>query len=268
MRDLDRWKDKVELQLDGRQIFFLFFGSAIGACMIFVLGVVVGKRVEARSAAHQAAPAADPLAALDELGSTEEGLTFHSTLTEKRPPNRREAPPARDEVRPEVPPSRVAEARAEGEPAVRPRPAEAVAAVDKPARPEKPARAEVAEKPAARPEKADKAEARADKATEKTDKADKADKAVDKADKADKAEAKKGHFTLQLSAFATKSEAVDFVKRLREGGYKPFMIEGQVPGKGLMYRVRLGDYTTREGALTAKGDFERKQKMVAYVAKL
>lgn len=262
MRDLDRWKDKVELQLDGRQIFFLFFGSAIGACMIFVLGVVVGKRVEARSAAHQAAPAADPLAALDELGSTEEGLTFHSTLTEKRPPNRREAPPARDEVRPEVPPSRVAEARAEGEPAVRTRPAEAVAAGDKPARPEKPARAEVAEKPAVRPEKADKAEARADKAVEK------ADKAVDKADKADKAEAKKGHFTLQLSAFATKSEAVDFVKRLREGGYKPFMIEGQVPGKGLMYRVRLGDYTTREGALTAKGDFERKQKMVAYVAKL
>lgn len=262
MRDLDRWKDKVELQLDGRQIFFLFFGSAIGACMIFVLGVVVGKRVEARSAAHQAAPAADPLAALDELGSTEEGLTFHSTLAEKRPQNRREAPPARDEVRPEVPPSRVAEARAEGEPAVRPRPAEAVAAGDKPAKPEKPARVERAEGPAARPEKGDKAEAKADKAAERADKADKA------TEKGDKAEAKKGHFTLQLSAFATKSEAVDFVKRLREGGYKPFMIEGQVPGKGLMYRVRLGDYTTREGALTAKGDFERKQKMVAYVAKL
>ena len=35
MRDLDRWKDKVEISLDGRQIFFLFFGSAVAACLIF-----------------------------------------------------------------------------------------------------------------------------------------------------------------------------------------------------------------------------------------
>ena len=102
---------RVAPAADGEAAAALGFGSAIGACMIFVLGVVVGKRVEARSAAHQAAPAADPLAALDELGSTEEGLTFHSTLAEKRPQNRREAPPARDEVRPEVPPIRKPRAR-------------------------------------------------------------------------------------------------------------------------------------------------------------
>ena len=63
MRDLDRWKDKVELQLDGRQIFFLFFGSAICACLIFVLGVVVGKRMEAHASAQVQGPAEDPLAA-------------------------------------------------------------------------------------------------------------------------------------------------------------------------------------------------------------
>ena len=53
MRDLDRWKDKVEISLDGRQIFFLFFGSAVAACLIFVTGVLIGKRIEARALALQ-----------------------------------------------------------------------------------------------------------------------------------------------------------------------------------------------------------------------
>ena len=83
MRDLDRWKDKVEISLDGRQIFFLFFGSAVAACLIFVVGVLIGKRIEARALAMQPAPIEDPLAALDQLGDADEadeGLTFHKAL--------------------------------------------------------------------------------------------------------------------------------------------------------------------------------------------
>src|SRR5262245_22732315 len=83
MRDLDRWKDKVEISLDGRQIFFLFFGSAVAACLIFVVGVLIGKRIEARALALQPAPIEDPLAALDQLGDADEadeGLTFHKAL--------------------------------------------------------------------------------------------------------------------------------------------------------------------------------------------
>src|ERR1700738_3995257 len=88
MRDLDRWKDKVEISLDGRQIFFLFFGSAVAACLIFVTGVLIGKRIEARALALQPAPIEDPLAALDQLGDADEaddGLTFHKALTPARP---------------------------------------------------------------------------------------------------------------------------------------------------------------------------------------
>ena len=87
MRDLDRWKDKVEISLDGRQIFFLFFGSAIAACLIFVTGVLIGKRIEARALALQPAPIEDPLAALDQLGDADEadeGLTFHKALAPAR----------------------------------------------------------------------------------------------------------------------------------------------------------------------------------------
>src|SRR5436305_3013974 len=88
MRDLDRWKDKVEISLDGRQIFFLFFGSAVAACLIFVTGVLIGKRIEARALALQPAPIEDPLAALDQLGDADEadeGLTFHKALAPTRP---------------------------------------------------------------------------------------------------------------------------------------------------------------------------------------
>src|SRR5215470_2367094 len=95
MRDMHRWKDKVELSLDGRQIFFLFFGSAVAACLIFVVGVLIGKRLEARALAMQPPPVEDPLAALDQLGDADEaadGLTFHKALT--REGARAEAHPA------------------------------------------------------------------------------------------------------------------------------------------------------------------------------
>jgi hypothetical protein len=67
LRDVERWKDKIEVRLDNRQVFFLFFGSAMVACMLFVLGVIVGKRLETRGRAE--APALeDPLAVLDRFG--------------------------------------------------------------------------------------------------------------------------------------------------------------------------------------------------------
>src|SRR3954470_15540403 len=50
-RESDRWKDKIEVRLDNRQVFFLFFGSALVACMLFILGVMVGKRLESRGKA-------------------------------------------------------------------------------------------------------------------------------------------------------------------------------------------------------------------------
>src|SRR5512142_253050 len=47
-REHELYKDKIEVSLDGRQIFYLFFGGAVIVGMVFVLGVMVGRRVEAR----------------------------------------------------------------------------------------------------------------------------------------------------------------------------------------------------------------------------
>jgi DedD protein len=112
LRDVDRWKDKIEVRLDNRQVAFLFFGSALVACLLFILGVIVGKRLESRGRAL-APEIEDPLALLDRVASTT-------------------AAPRREEAAPSVAPSRPA-SRAEAptrKPAATPAPA--VAAVTPP----------------------------------------------------------------------------------------------------------------------------------------
>jgi DedD protein len=299
MRDLDRWKDKVEISLDGRQIFFLFFGSAVAACLIFVVGVLIGKRIEARALAMQPAPLEDPLAALDQLGDADEadeGLTFHKALS-----------PARME-------------KAEKDKAEKAE--KSVEKGDKADKGDKPVK--TAEKT---PDKADKP---------KGDKPDKSDKAVltamtdddldgkseagkpdalavkepkgdadaaakkkadgkspasaqapkplpptkaqvvqstpsptnKKGDAVKKADPLQSHFTLQLSAFPDKSDAEEFMHKIQTAGYKPFLVASEIPGKGVFFRVRVGDYASRQSAVDAKAEFERKQRIIAYVAKL
>jgi hypothetical protein len=84
LRDVERWRDKIEVRLDNRQVFFLFFGSALVACLLFVLGVVVGKRLESRGRAV-APEVEDPLALLDKVATSPRptqtsAVTFPQTL--------------------------------------------------------------------------------------------------------------------------------------------------------------------------------------------
>ncbi len=261
MRDLDRWKDKVEISLDGRQIFFLFFGSAVAACLIFVVGVLIGKRIEARALALQPAPIEDPLAALDQLGDADEadeGLTFHKALTPTKPEKAavetkkadkpvveaKKVEPKPQAAKAPSPAPSMDESGDDDDAAPAPKPEAKVEAKAEPKKPE-PKKAEATKPalPAARPQVVQQAAAK-------------------------KPDATASHFTLQLSAFPDKADAEEFMRKIQAAGYKPFLVASEIPGKGVFFRVRVGDYGSRQAAVDAKAEFERKQRIIAYVAKL
>ena len=86
-REPEFYKDKIEVSLDGRQIFYLFFGGAAIAGLVFVIGVMVGRRIEARSHLDRAEtqPASDPLAVLDRLEAAD-NLSFHGAIAGNQAP--------------------------------------------------------------------------------------------------------------------------------------------------------------------------------------
>jgi cell division protein FtsN len=301
-REPELYKDKIEVSLDGRQIFYLFFGGAAIVGLVFVLGVIVGRRIEARGHLDRAGTqaASDPLAALDRL-ERPDNLSFQGALTGSE---------ARTDVEKaigELEKRRVAgKADGRSEPSATPnghgdgKPVKAEARAEAPDENRSGARGN---KPVTRPDaKADgKASAKADgKPSIKADgkpgikvdgkpgiKADgkpgiKADgkaegkvegKAEGKVEgKAEgKAEGKvdgKVGFTLQLSSFQDKAEAEVFLAAMKVAGYEPYLTEANVSGRGRFYRVRLGSYRSLEAAQDARGQYERAVKKTAQIIQL
>jgi DedD protein len=225
------YKDKIEVSLDGRQIFYLFFGGAVVACLVFVLGVMVGRRLEARAHVDRAAMTSvrkDPLAALDRLAEGKGELTYPAALRGA------EAPVADVD--------RVIEAK-KPEPAAK-KPEEKKPEEKKPEekKPDdkKPAPAND-DGPVAKPEAPAKAPAAASNS--------------------------KAKFTLQLSAFQEQSEADAFIATVKGAGYSAYVVSAEVDGK-MFYRVRLGNYGSYDEAVAAKAEFERKVPKIAYVTRL
>jgi cell division septation protein DedD len=55
---------------------------------------------------------------------------------------------------------------------------------------------------------------------------------------------------------------------MKAAGYKAYLVEAEVEGKGTWFRVRYGNYDSYESALEAKDEFERKVQKIAYVTRL
>ena len=261
-RNVERWREKIEVKLDNRQVFFLFFGSAVVACMLFVLGVMVGKRVEARGHVDRAqtATAADPLAALDRLEGSG-ALTFQTTLAGTEPT--RDV----DKTIAAIEKQHKAEAAAEKKAAKKD---------DKKADDKK---AEVAKKDTEKKDTEKKADdkktddkkaevAKKDLSVDKKSEDKKADKSEDKSDKKDRKKDDKGRFTLQLSSFQDKGEADAFMSTVKASGFSPYITEAEVDGKGTFYRVRVGSYHSLEAANDAKSELDKNLKKPATVMKL
>lgn len=261
MAQHDLYRDKIEVSLDGRQIFSLFFAGAVIICTVFVVGVMVGKRVEARAHVDRgAAVQGDPLAALDKL-EAESPLTFRSAL--------RHGQAAAGSVDAEI--AALASAQRAAEDNAK-RSGEGAAAKAPPAEvPGKDAgkaktKADSEAKAAAKAEQEEQARAdRSESPTAPPTEPARPDKQADK----DKSESKKkARYTLQLSSFQERAEAESFLIELRAAGYAPTMTPAEVEGKGTFFRVRLGSYPSYDSAVEAKKEFERKVSRIAYVTKL
>jgi DedD protein len=252
------YKDKIEVSLDGRQVFYLFFGGAIIACMVFVLGVMVGKRVEARAHLDRAttSSARDPLAALDRLATDgPHELSFRQALTGG-------AAPASDVER------QIAEIEKVRTQAAAPAPAtDRKSDVAKPDV-AKPDVAKPAVKPEVKPEVKPPAAKKLDEPRPAPAAVGEGPVASPSAIEAPADRPKKGRFTLQLSAFQDKVEAEAFLAEVKTAGFQAYLTEANVEDKGTFFRVRLGSYATYDDAVVAKSDFERKVKKIAYVSRI
>jgi DedD protein len=281
-REAELYKDKIEVSLDGRQIFYLFFGGAVIVGLVFVLGVMVGRRVEARGHTDRARVAAtvDPLAALDRLEGGS-GLSFQGALRGADGPvsdveKTIAAMPKRDDKKLEAVKVEPLKADVKIEPKVE---AKVDAKVD--AKVEKKTDEPKVEHKAddAKPEaKADKPlEKKADAKTEtkndvKTETKNDAKVDAKTETKTDaKAEApkepQKAKFTLQLSSFQDRAEAQAYLESIKSAGYTAHVTEGVVDGKQY-FRVRMGAYKNYDAAMSAKTEFEKTAKKIAIVTKL
>ncbi|HET9299294.1 MAG TPA: SPOR domain-containing protein [Candidatus Polarisedimenticolaceae bacterium] len=283
MRDTHRMREKYDLSLDSRQVVSLLIGGIVVLGAVFVLGVLVGKKLAGTPRADRAP---DLLTALDHKSDALERaraappLTFQEELT-------RPAAPAPTVARapglsaPAAPESAPAAAAAHPPPApavaassLTPAPAPASSAGTTTAVATKPAL-----RPAAVPATTAAAETKADRKTEPEKKAEparpappqsvatrSAPAAAHPTPKVPEATSPTGAFTLQLGASPTRDDAERQASRLREKGYAPYIVAAEVPGKGTWYRVRMGSFPNKEAATRYLQDFKRETQAEAFVA--
>lgn len=225
-------KEKYDLSLDNRQIVSLLISTLVVLGAVFVLGVVVGKKL---ASDQKTAQAPNLLAALDQKATRmeqvhdEPALTFQDSLTAKTP-------------------EQAAAATAAPVEKVTPAPAPAKALAQAPAA-KKPVQARPAKTEPKRPELA----------------AAKADGTGLRAAFA-KLDQPKGAWSLQVAASQNRDEADRQVARLKERGYSPYVVVANLQGKGTWYRVRLGHFGSRDAAKAYLDDFKRETRIDAFVA--
>lgn len=257
MRDSNRFKEKYEVSLDNKQIVTLAVASLVVLGGVFLLGVVVGKKLSGEVAEKAPADLLGQLdrraAALESIKQQDASLTFQDELTRKAPPPVRvaEAPRAVEKpaARPEEP-AREAERKEpekkEAPPAVAlaPAPAPAAPAPDATKLPESP---------------------KAEAVATRTHDAGGLKEAFGKAQRPPSEAAADGAWTVQLAAYQERADADRFAAGLRDKGYAPYIQEAAVPSRGLWYRVRMGRFPTRDAASRYLEDFRRETSMNAIV---
>jgi cell division septation protein DedD len=251
-----------EIQLNGKQLVFLFMAATVVSVVIFLCGVLVGRGVRAeRSVADSTtvAPVADPAPA-------------PSATTAAAPPAdsdpTKAAPPATDELsyfsrleKANTPQEQLKAAAAEPKaPAAREKTASTAGKTPPPekvaaSRPE-PAAAPPAQPPSTQPAPAAApAPASAPKEPERTAPAEAAPAA-----------AGGDGFAVQIAALNVRSEADAIAKRLSSKGYAAYVLS-PAGGTPSVYRVRVGKFPTRREAESVAARLQREEQFKPWVTR-
>jgi cell division septation protein DedD len=229
-----RARERFEVSLDGRQIASIVVGALVIVCVVFLLGLSVGKHL---AAARAEAERTGDLEALDLVSGSpatpvpaKDELTFFRELPRAKPSQPAPAEPRPAAVPAPAPPPPPPAAAPPDPVADAPRSAEAApaAAADREgegASPEAPARAVAGERPPAR--------------------------------------VAKGGWAIQVAAARERADAERVAQRLRR--FSPRIEVADVPGKGRYHRVRVGSFESREAAERYLRDLEREAGVEGFV---
>ncbi len=261
MRDSHRLKEKYELSLDNRQIVSITVASLVVLGGVFMLGVVVGKKLSAETAALAQQAPTDLLGQLDrqtealENVKADAALTFQDELTRKTPTLIAEPPVVKPVEAPKpAEPVKVAEVV---KPVEAPKPEPVVEAKQ----PEV-----IAEAPAPKAEEPKLPETpKAEPTATRTVDGGGLKEAFGKAQRTPTETAADGAWTVQLSAYQDRGEADRFAAGLRDKGYAPYIVEATIPGKGVWFRVRMGRFGSKDAASRYMDDFRRETALNAIV---
>jgi DedD protein len=201
-----------EIQLNGKQLVFLFMAATVVSVVIFLCGVMVGRGVRTNAGAAAAATDLGPAAAVEEPPRTEPST--RSTDPAPAPASGAPAPAA-------TPP---------------PDPAESQAYFDDLTK----SGSEPASKVAPPPE-------REPKAATPPPKVERPDTAVPPPATATPGGVTGTGFVVQVAALRDRTEADAIVQRLAGKGYQAFVVN-PVPGKPPVYKVQVGRFAQRGDA--------------------
>lgn len=236
-------EDFHEIQLNGKQLVFLFMSATVVAVVIFLCGVMVGRGVRAPRATEPIETSAD--AAIDPTAATQpapvaaspdgtpaaagETLTYPERLEDPTPPPEKLVDPG----------ATPAAAKTAGKPAAAPATAKSPPA---PAA-AKPAAAVAASKaPAAAP--ASLAEAKSTPAAAATEPAG-------------------SGYVVQVAATRSRNEADTIARRLAAKGYPTFVTTGGAN----MFRVRVGKYPDRRQAESIAQKLQKEEQFKPWITR-
>jgi len=234
-----------EIQLNGKQLVFVFMAATVVSVVIFLCGVLVGRgvRAERTLAAAQADALAEPTA--------DHPAPWPTSIQTTADVSKVEAPPVADEA---GPPNRL-ERNAHPVEEIRPDPpkAPAAAATTKAA----PTRTAAAPAAATTPPAAKPAPPAKDNTPSQPN---------DPTPAVGTAPPAGSGYAVQVAAVPARSEADAIAKRLASKGYSTYV---QMPSGGAngVFRVRVGTFKTRHEAETVAARLEKEEQIKPWVTR-